>query len=238
MLFATWIIAAAACAPLPADAVEHASRHYIGLLSAPSFFVRGRCNDAYPTVDVFGGPSSAHRIAQLRWQRGSSQADGGNWWCSAVVHAVAEDGTVAECPRHELPLMEYAYEEPGFILLEQSGAFARIRLDQGDGWIRTEDGGDVYPYEDLVQALPQMSRAWDGRLYRTPGGTAKKPAGHTDGSVQILDSRRVNGALWFKVRLLDHSPCSGDDPSTAGNGWIPAYNDDGDPLVDYSPRGC
>jgi hypothetical protein len=230
--------AAGSCPPLKPHFVEHASRHYTGLRSAPSFFVRDRCNDGYPTVDVFDGPELTRRIAQLRWQRGSAQADGSEWWCSAVVHPALDDGSLADCARDELPVMEYTYEEPGFIVLEQTATSARIRLDQGDGWIRKEQGGDFYPYEDLVEALPQLSKAWNGLLYRTPGGKSKKPAGQSDGSLQILDSRVVNGALWFKVRLLDHSPCTDREPDGVDSGWIPAYNADGDPTVNYSPRGC
>jgi hypothetical protein len=236
-----FVIAAssAACPYLPPHFVEHASRHYTGLLSAPSFFVQDRCNGASPFVDVFSGPSNGSRIAQLRWVRGSA-GSGQDWWCQAVVYPVAADGAVAECPRDALPLMEYGYEEPGFIVLEQSKNFARIRLDQGEGWVRKEAKARMYPYESLVvQSLPQMARAWDGKIFRKPGGAAHKPSGASDGSIELLDTQRVNGRLWFKVRLLDHSPCSGNpEPSPVDAGWVPAYDKKGDPLVTYSPRGC
>ena len=223
---------AAECPPLPAhdNSERNLYRGYIGYLSFPSFFPHEPCETGETRVDVFASPGRGRRIAQL-W-RGKEQG------CEPTVHAATND-SVSPCPRSDLPFGDHGYKDFAFIVLEEKGKWVKIALDQGAGWIAKESGSKSYSYEDLAfGGLSQIASGWNGFLFRTAGGRKWKPAVKTDRSVNVIDSRRVKGALWFKVQLLADSPCEAQDPAVAAVGWIPAYDANGDPLVDYATRGC
>ncbi len=206
-------------------------RNYIGVLSPHPFFPPQPCTPADPIVDVFATPSHARRIAQLR-----RTITGGS--CMPVVHA-ATNRSVAACPRSDLPYGEAVYEESGFIVLETRPGWVRIRLDKGSGWIRWNRGPELHRYEDLVtHSMSSLQRDWDGFLFRTPNGKRWKPSARTDRSIEVVEVERPDGKLWFKVRLLDASPCSVREPKTVAIGWVPAYDANGSPRVGYASRGC
>jgi len=217
------------CPPLQTVDFEqrNAYRGYIGILSYPSFFTHQPCASD-TTIDVFAEPASDRRIAQLRRTK--------NEGCRPAVHVVANN-SVAHCPRLEVPYGEYGYEERGFIALAEKGRWVQIVLDAGSGWIRKERGSEVHPYEHMAYGISQLTNGWNGVLFRAPGGKRWKPKGETDRSVEVLDSRTFRKMLWFKVRLLDESVCSG-HPKTIAVGWVPAYDANWDPLVFNYSRGC
>src|SRR5216684_4400660 len=223
----------AVCPPSPPlDYAHHQRdlRNYIGLLSSPGFFPYQPCTARIHPVDVFASPSKSHRVAQLR-----RTTVGG--YCQAVVHT-ATNSSVAECPRSDLPVDEYSYEEKGFIVLEMVPGWVRIRLVKGSGWIRREPGSELHRYEDLGAAMGFLSNDWNGALFRAPNGKSWKPKKATDRSIEMIDVKRLNGTLWFKVRLLERTPCSDKDPATVAVGWVRAYDAHGSPIVGYYPRGC
>jgi hypothetical protein len=202
-------------------------RGYIGILSSPALLADHSNLPNDRAIDVFASPAG-RRIAQLRQQRPQMR----------IAVYVVRNNSVAKCPRFALPAGEYAYEEPGFIVLEEKGKWVRIVLDVGSGWIRREPRSEMHPYEDLARGITSLSRSWNGVLFRTPRGAKWKPKGKTDRSVEVLDSRTVHGKLWFKIRLLDRSECAVREPATVAIGWVPGYDSSRDPLVDYASRGC
>ena len=202
-------------------------RGFIGILSSPALLADRSNTPNDHIVDVFASPAG-RRLAQLRQQRPQFR----------IAVYVVTGNSVAECPRSALPRGEYAYEEQGFIALEEKGNWVRIVLDAGSGWIRREPRSEMHRYEELVHNMSRLLRNWDGALFRTPGGRAWKPKGKTDHSIEVLDDRRVHGKLWFKVRLLERTPCDGGDPVTVAIGWVPGYDSNRHPLIEYFSRGC
>jgi hypothetical protein len=206
-------------------------RNYIGILSPHPFFPHEPCTPADPEVDVFAMPSHQSRIAQLR-----RTITGGG--CMVVIHSATNDSVTA-CPRSDLPYGEAVYEESGFIVLETQPGWVRIRLDKGTGWIRWNRGPELHRYEDLVtHSMSSLNPDWDGFLFRAPDGKRWKPTSETDRSVEVVDLERLHGKLWFKVRLLDQSPCAVHEPKTVATGWVPAYDAKGSPQVGSASRGC
>ncbi len=207
-------------------------RHYIGILSSKAFFLHESCSADSPPIDVFAAASTDRRIAQL--QRSAHRNS-----CAPVVHAIA-NGSVAACPRAYLPVGEYEYDAAGrgFIALQEKPGWVKIELDKGSGWIRRERGSKIYRYEDLVSQMSGLTREWDGFLFRKPGQRKLRGPQKTDRSVVVLDAVRVSGKLWFQVQLLEHRPCSVHETKVLATGWVPGYDAKGNPLIDYTTRGC
>lgn len=62
---------------------------------------------------------------------------------------------------HPLPTMEYAYEEPGVVVLERRATWFRIRLSSGSAWLESSEAEDFYDLERLfVDRLTYLTRAW------------------------------------------------------------------------------
>jgi hypothetical protein len=140
----------------------------------------------------------------------------------------------------QLRQREASYESAALAVYGQRPGWYRLRLKTGIYvWASARELGEFLPLRQLLpDRLNHLSRSWDGRLHDAPGG---RPAQIRDGgevAVQYLASRRVDGRLWVEVALYKDDPCSGGDGSTAERGWVPAHDDQGEPLVWFWSRGC
>jgi hypothetical protein len=206
-------------------------RFYVGVAMVPGFFPnRSHCSaDDKAHVDVFATPSMSRKTAEIRW---GLVGDPGRGYCTPLVF---EQG--ASCPRGRLQYTLYSDEDMGFTVVERDGLWVRIRLDHGTGWIRLSEGDRVDDYEDLVADQAEMTKAWDGHLSSRPNGSWRVIAPIEHQYVTVIDSRRVHGRLWFKVRLLAESPHEVKDPRVLATGWVRAYSDKRQPTV-FPDRGC
>lgn len=207
------------------------SGYYTAVAKVPKFFTEQRCGDARAVpVDVFAGRSTSRRIGQVRWVKEGSPRE---FYCIPRFVPGAETS-----PRGEVPLMEDGYEEAAFVVVERAGSWARIRLDRGTGWIHLAKDDEVVPYEDLVlNRMAELTPAWDGRIAAQPGGVSRSFAHTKSRSVRVLESRRIGGVLWFRIRVTD-GECSAHEPRELASGWIRAYSSKREPTVRHFSRGC
>jgi hypothetical protein len=69
----------------------------------------------------------------------------------------------------ELPVLEYAYEMAGAIVVRRHGEWFRIRLDDGAGWIRS-DRSRFMPIEELLsENLTYVAWPYSDGLASAPG---------------------------------------------------------------------
>lgn len=140
----------------------------------------------------------------------------------------------------QLRQREASYESPALAVYGQRPGWYRLRLQTGIYvWAAARELGEFMPLRQLLpDRLNHLTRSWDGRLWESPDA---RPAQIREGgevAVQYLASRRVDGRLWVEVALYKDDPCSGGDGSTAERGWVPAHDDQGEPLVWFWSRGC
>jgi len=207
-------------------------RFYTAVAKAPEFFTFKQC--AGPTntrVEVFATPASVKKTAEIRWGK-AGETD--SHYCLPFVYQPQQS-----CPRGVLPVLEDDYEERVFVVVERSGRWVRIRLDKGTGWILLSNRDELVLYEELVMGrLAELTRDWDGRIHSRPGGRSRRLAGVSQPSVTVEDSRRVDGKLWFRVRVLAESPCRAREPRELANGWVRGYSNQRQPTVRHFSRGC
>ncbi len=206
--------------------------YYMAVAKVPRFFTPGRCADAGDArLEVFATPARARKVADIRWGK---RGDAKSYYCVPLVYLPRQS-----CPRGELPVLEDDYEESALVVVERAGKWVRVRLDQGTGWIRLSNADEVVPYEEMViDRLAELTDDWDGRIYSRPGGRARRLTGVSRPSVTVEDSRRVDGKLWFRVRLFAASPCETRKPREIAEGWVRGYSQRRQPTVLHFSRGC
>ncbi len=155
--------------------------------------------------------------------------------------AVPEPVAVERLVRREI-----AYEEPAAVVYAVRDDWYRVALEDGRfGWLR-EAAADYHPYDTLpVRRLGYLLPGWGGLLWPAPGAglpmvaPGGTPADVRQRPVEVLESRRVGGGLWFRVRLPDADPCAGaGTPGFDAGGWVPGYGVDGRPVIWFHSRGC
>lgn len=140
----------------------------------------------------------------------------------------------------DLRQREVAYEEPALAVYGRRPGWLRLRLQSGVYvWAQATELGEFLPYRVVVSnRLNHLSDSWDGRLHQQPGGAAQAVENTSESAVQLLELRRVDGRLWARVGLFRQSPCKGGDEAIAHEGWVPAHDVFGEPLLWYWSRGC
>jgi hypothetical protein len=142
----------------------------------------------------------------------------------------------------QLPTMEYAYEEPGAVVLERRGKWFRVRLNVGSAWLAASAQDEFYGLEQLFErGLTYLTEAWSGQVAASPGAAgrpAKLPRLAADQPVRVRRASREKEGLWFLVDIMNHSACEGDEPTVADQGWVPAYGKADAPTVWFYSRGC
>lgn len=218
--------------------VAPAQERVIGLLALPEVFGQGACDRFTPRPVALraspDGPIVGTVLVVTPW----THHDNGG--CAGLEVGVRVPQTATIQP---LPTREYAYEEPGAVVLERRGQWFRVRLNDGSAWLEASAQDEFYAFERLVEdGLTYLTRAWNGQLAESPGAAARavKLADRAaEQAVRVRGSSRETGQLWFLVEILSHSGCTGDgEPAVVDRGWVPAHGEDGEPAIWFYSRGC
>jgi hypothetical protein len=213
-----------------------AQERIIGLLALPEVFGRGACDRFTPRPLALRatprGPVVGTVVVVKPW---THHGDGG---CEGLEVGVRVPGRTVR----ELPTMEYAYEEPGAIVLERSGTWFRVRLGDGSAWLEASAQDEFYGLERLFEdALTYLTEAWNGQVAASPGSASRLatvPRLGPDQPVRVRGATGEKGGLWFLVDIMSHA-CGGDgEPTVVDQGWVPAYGEADAPTIWFHSRGC
>lgn len=176
-------------------------------------------------------------------------ADGG----SVVLHrgpAVSTEVVATVAAMADLGTRESDYEVPSANVYAVVDGWHKLRL-KGDrvwGWLPPARGDRFFAMDELpVRRLAYLNAHWDGFLWPEAGAglPSRQPVEALPGydrieiPVNILESVRLAGtSLWWRVEILQSSPCGGGTPKVSTTGWIPAYGSDGEPAAWFYSRGC
>lgn len=213
----------------------------IGLLSLPEVFGGRMCAPFKPSdVALHTTPNDETKVATVHVDQEWSFAPHGG--CDGLKVSVHR-GSLNE----ELPTLEYDYEMPAAIVLEQRNGWFRVRLQQGSAWIKASLSNRFMPLHELFEefiGVTSIDKAFTGRLLSAPDLTATG-AGAVRVSplqpVQVLEMRDAGGQTFVKVEVMSHSLCAAGahgPPDIVATGWLPLHGPRGEPTIWYSSRGC
>jgi hypothetical protein len=213
-----------------------AQERIIGLLALPAIWGQSSCDPFTPwPVDLRDAPRGRAVAAVVAVTPMTYYAHGG---CEGLEVGVLVPGAAT----HErLPTKEYAYEEPGGIVLERRDNWYRVRLSSGSAWLESTASQGFYSLERLFEnGLTHLTDAWNGRVAASPGAS-DRPAkllrvGPTE-PVRVLQAARGPDGLWFLVDILS-SQCADVEPTVVDRGWVPAYGTGDETTIWISSRGC
>ncbi len=186
----------------------HAQDRVIGLLSLPEVFGGGVCAPFEPEpVALHSSPKGGTPTAFIRVDQNWSFAPHGG--CEGLKVSVHEGAQ-----RHELPTLEFDYEMPGAIVLEQRDRWFKVRLASGSGWIEASPADRFMPLSELFEefvGVTAITKSFSGRLVAAPGrpAEASSPLVRTLQPARVIEIRNVFGQSWVQVEVLNHSICSG-----------------------------
>ena len=215
-----------------------AQERVIGLLALPEVFGRGACDRFTPRpVELRAtpqGPVVGTVVVVKPWTHHS------NGGCEGLEVAVRAPRAATVQP---LPTMEYAYEEPGAVVLERREKWFRVRLTVGSAWLEASAQDEFFGLERLFDdGLTYLTEAWTGQVSASPGAAgrpAKVPRLAADQPVRVRRASREKEGLWFFVEIMSHSVCKGDgEPTVVDQGWVSAYGKADAPTIWFYSRGC
>jgi hypothetical protein len=215
-----------------------AQERVIGLLALPEVFGRGACDRFTPRpVDLRATPQGQVVGTVLVVKPWTHHSNGG---CEGLEVGVRAPRAATV---QQLPTMEYAYEEPGAVVLERRGKWFRVRLNVGSAWLEASAQDKFYGLEQLFEdGLTYLTEAWSGQVAASPGSVgrpAKFPRLAADQPVRVRRASREKEGLWFFVDIMSHSACEGvGEPTVADQGWVPAYGKADAPTIWFYSRGC
>ena len=230
-----WLLAATLAAQAAAP------DRVIGLLSLPQAFGSTMCAPFEPKdIPLHSTANDGTAFAFVHVDQNWSFAPHGG--CEGLKVSVHRGAA-----REELPTREYDYEMPGAIVLEQQSGWFRVRLQQGSGWIKASTTDRFIPIAELFEefvGVTSIAGGFTGNLLAAADARAKtvmaapvKPGQ----SVQVLETREVDGRSFVKVDVMSHSLCNAGNqgpPEVVATGWLPLHAPNGDPTVWFSSRGC
>jgi hypothetical protein len=215
-----------------------AQERVVGLLALPEVFGRGACDRFAPRpVELYATPQGPAVGTVLVVKPWTHHSNGG---CEGLEVGVRVPRAEAV---EQLPTMEYAYEEPGAVVLERRGKWFRVRLIVGSAWLEASAQDEFHDLEQLFEdGLTHFTEAWNGQVAASPGSVgrpAKVPRLAAEQPVRVRRASREKEGLWFFVDIMSHSACDGNgEPTVADQGWVPAYGK-GDALtIWFYSRGC
>ena len=221
---------------LPADAQDRV----IGLLSLPEVYGARMCAPFEPQqVALHAVPRDATPIAFIRVDQNWSFAPHGG--CEGLKVSVHQGPQ-----RLELPTLEFDYEMPGAIVLEQRDRWFKVRMASGSGWIEASAADRFMPLSELFEefvGVTAITGSFSGRLVSAPGRPAEASSPRVAASqpARVIEIRNVFGQSWVQVEVMNHSICSAAElgpPDVVGTGWMPLHAADGEPTIWFSSRGC
>ena len=215
-----------------------AQERVIGLLALPELFGRGACDRFTPQpLDLRATPQGPIVGTVLVVKPWTHHINGG---CEGLEVGVRAPRAATV---QQLPTMEYAYEEPGAVVLERRGKWFRVRLSVGSAWLEASAQDEFYDLEQLFKdKLTYLTDAWSGQVAASPGSSgrpAKVPRLAADQPAQVRRASREKEGLWFFVEVMSHSSCDSDgQPTVVDRGWVPAYGKADAPTIWFYSRGC
>lgn len=217
------------------------ARGIIGILPLPEVFGNEPCA-AFKAQDVelFRGPQSTAPIGRIFVSKPSRPSPAGG--CEGAEVSVSVSGPV---PRNgNLPTLEFAYENPGAVVLTREGQWFEIALDAGTAWVRIQDGARYLPVERLLKdSLSYLRGQGRSALLDRPGQGktvwSGGPGMRSELPVEVMGFRNVSGKLWVQVSILGVEPCTGQNTNVRTvSGWLPFHDASGMPAVWFHSRGC
>ena len=227
------------CALLTARTAT-AAEHIVGLLSLPEVFGAGPCAAFVPEdIPLYASPTDTRAIATIRVDQNWSFAPHGG--CEGLQVRVHQGER-----KHELPTLEYDYEMPAAIVLEHHNDWFRIRLHEQSAWLKASVVDQFMPLSDLFEefvGVTAISKSFSGRLVGSPGALTGPilPRVVPNQPVRVIEIRESLGRSWVQLEVLSNSACTaGKDgpPEVIATGWLPLHDNDGEPTVWFSSRGC
>ena len=215
-----------------------AQERVIGLLALPEVFGRGACDRFSPRpLELRATPQGPVVGTVLVVKPWTHHSNGG---CEGLEVGVRAPRAATV---QQLPTMEYAYEEPGAVVLERRGKWFRVRLMVGSAWLEASAQDEFHSLEQLFEdSLTYLTEAWSGQVAASPGSAgrpAKLPRLAADQPVRVRRASREKEGLWFLVDIMSQSACEGNgEPTVADQGWVPAYGKADAPTIWFYSRGC
>jgi hypothetical protein len=210
----------------------------IGLLALPEVFGRGACDRFTPRpVELRATPEGPIVGTVFVVQPWTHHRNGG---CEGLEVGVRAFRAATIQP---LPTMEYGYEEPGVVVLEQRGNWFRVRLSAGSAWLEASAQDEFYGLERLFEdRLTYLAEGWNGQVAASPGGMSRPvtfPGLTPHHPVRVRRASREKDGLWFFVEIMSHSMCGSDaEPIVVDQGWVRAHGKDDAPAIWFHSRGC
>jgi hypothetical protein len=212
----------------------------IGLLSLPEVYGARTCAPFEPgQVALHAAPKDGKPFAFIRVDQNWSFAPHGG--CDGLKVSVHEGAT-----RGEMPTLEFDYEMPGAIVLEQRERWFKVRLASGSAWIEASAVDRFMPLSELFEefvGVTAITEAFSGPLVAAPGRPADStsPLVKPSQPARVIEIRNVFGESWAHVEVMNHSICSAAEngpPDVVGTGWMRLHALDGEPTIWFSSRGC
>lgn len=211
-----------------------------GLLSLPEVFGSSACATFTPEdVALHASPGDARPFGVIRVEKNWSFAPHGG--CDGLevrVHLGDQ--------RQELPTLEYDYEMPAAIAIDQRDGWIKIRLKDRAAWVKPSVVDRFMPLSDLYEefvGVTAISKSFAGRLTSAPGSTTGPilPRVAPNQPVRVVEIRDTLGRPWVHIEVLSNSACTAakdGPPQVIATGWLPLHDADGEPTVWFSSRGC
>ncbi|MBT8080447.1 MAG: hypothetical protein KJO31_17845 [Gammaproteobacteria bacterium] len=223
----------------------------VGFLDVPAKFVAGQLNalfglqvlrDVSANAPAADDPSNEKLVGLLDLK---ALAHGGHTDLYAEASRTAS--TMARIGSYtDVASREYGYEIEGAVVFATLPGWYRLRLADGRfAWVAADDAGTWFPYEQLpIRRLAYLTDEWSGLVWPNAGaGIPLRASLAADNHkreypAEVLETTRIGGFPWFRVRVLKNDPCAGGDNRVSSEGWVPAYGRNGDPAVWFYSRGC
>jgi hypothetical protein len=213
-----------------------AQERIIGLLALPAIWGGSICDPFTPLpVALRSAPRGRSVASVVVVTPMTYYAHGG---CEGLEVGVQVPGAAAH---QRLPTKEYAYEQPGAIVLERRDNWYRVRLSSGSAWLESSATEGFYSLERLFEdRLTYLTDAWNGRVAASPGTSdrpAKIPSVAPNKPIRVRQAAAGPNGSWFLVDILS-SQCEGVDPTVVDQGWVPAYGTGDETTIWIYSRGC
>ncbi len=222
----------------------------VGFVDVPARFVAGQLN-AYFGLEVLrevsanapdpSDPGNEKLVGLLDLK---ALAHGG--FVSVYAEPSRSSSLVGEIHSYDdITTKEFAYEQPGAVVVAKHPGYYRIQLDNDFGWISSEDAGTWFPYPQLpVRRLAYLTDQWSGLVWPEAGAgiPVRKALASGDQryeySLNVVEVSEIGGMPWFRVEVLETDPCLGGESKPGLTGWVPAYGRQGKPNAWFYSRGC
>lgn len=203
----------------------------------------------YRPVVLFKKPVAAKPIGEIR---AAPDPGAGLGPCEAGATRLYRPSAGGELTPERLPTLEWAYEEPGLIVVSRRGPWFKVVIPGGFAWLRMRPEMVFRSVPTLLQGAYAFSTEGRGllRLYYEAGSKDQFVDTPVKESAPLVvqAAQHVDGRLWLKVGILpqaaldvvDRGIC--DDPhrvhALLAVGWLPFHSHHGQPRAWFYSRGC